>query len=287
MSAVETEIGYAPPWPDYDPEDRSTWTVMPAPYVDPSWTAALTAIGGLTPFGRPMLEWRWGATYVDPMALDGGLKYWIGQTEDTLEGFAFTDPETGTERVVKREADVPISVLIAIPKYDHIDLGQRRIIIENWRSAEFLAASQRYQGTATTDPDTVKEFFFCAACHAPNNAPKEAIKHFQGLPACENCGSKRTYRREARFEGDGTLLREATGEGAYDCFLILENALGDPMPPNGHALGLIAAAWQKYTSQTTRERLNEMLDDVEPQLELQRAATSPTNPFAPPTFHGR
>lgn len=267
-------------WKDYDPEDQSTWTVMEAPSVDRAWEERLTTIGGLNPFGQPMLMWRWGATYVDPMGVDGGLKYWIGRTEDTLQGFAYTDPETGKEMVVKRESEVPHTVLIAVPKYGHIDLGQRRIIIENWRSAEFLAASKRYQDETRRDPDTKKEFFFCKACNA------ELVMGHDGPAPCAQCGSKRHYVREAVFEGDGRLLNERTAEGCYDCFMILENGRGEPMEADGHALELIEAAWRKHTTQTMREQITEMLDDIEPQQQLMREATSPTNPFMAPAIPG-
>lgn len=273
-------------WKDYDEEDHATWTVMEAPPVDRAWEEQLTRIAGLNPFGKPMLRWVWGATHVDPMAEDGGLKYWIGQTESTLRGFVFKDPITEMEIFVERMDQVPAAVLLAVPKYGHIELGQRRIIIENWRSAAFLAQSRRYTDTARRDQDTVKEFFFCASCHNPIEAKPEVLQHLGGTPPCAACGSKRSYVEMARFEGDGRLLRSAPEEGVYDCFLILENALGEPMEPDGHALTLIEASWQKFTSQTMRERINDMLDTVEPQYDLQRAATSPTSPFKPPAVPG-
>jgi hypothetical protein len=273
-------------WEDYDENDESTWTAMEAPSVDRGWEEALTIIGGLNPFGKPNLVWRWGATYVDPMSLDGGLKYWIGQTADTLQGFAFTAPDTGHDTVVKHLADVPAGVLLTIPKYGHTELGQRRIIIENWRSAEFLATSHRYTEAAQRDSDTAKEFFFCAACHEPIEAKPETLQGLGATPPCRQCGSKRSYLRTARFEGHGRLLRGADSEGVYDCFLILENRLGEPMPADNHALTLIAAAWHKFTTQTTRERITDLLDTVEPQQELMREATSPANPFVGPATPG-
>ncbi len=273
-------------WEDYDENDGSTWTVMEAPTVDRAWEEALTRIGGLNPYGKPNLVWRWGATYVDPMALDGGLKYWIGQTEETLRGFAFNDPDTGREMTVARMDQVPAGVFIAVPKYGHIELGQRRFIVENWRSAEFLAQSRRYTDTARFDPDTKKHFFFCANCHEPINAKPEVLASLGAMPKCIFCGSKRSYVREATFAGDGRLLRTAPEEGVYDCFLILENALGEAMEPDGHALNLIEAAWHKFTTQTLRERIVDLLDTVEPQQELQRAATSPANPFVGPAVSG-
>jgi len=274
-------------WKDYDPEDESTWFVMEAPTVDHAWEEELTRIGGLNPFGKPNLVWRWGATYVDPMAEDGGLKYWIGQTADTLQGFMYTDSASGKEILVKRESEVPKSVLITVPKYGHIELGQRRIIIENWRSAEFLARTGRYSEETQRDADTVQEFFFCANCHQPIEAKKELLAIVGATPPCQQCGSKRSYVRQARFAGLGRLLKERPPEGVYDCFMILENARQEPMEPDGHALSLIAAAWHKHSTQTMREQIEEMLEDIEPQEELRRRATNPANPFVAPALGAR
>jgi hypothetical protein len=259
---------------------------MPPPPVDRSWVEQLARIGGLNPFGKPMLQWVWGATHADPMAIDGGLKYWIGQTEDTLRGFTYIDPKSGAAVFVERLDKVPAAALLAVPTYGHTELGQRRIIIENWRSKAFLAASNRYTETTRRDPDTTKEFFFCAACHEPIDAKPEVLQQLGATPPCSKCGSKRCYVRAAHFEGDGKLLHEAPEEGVYDCFMILENALGEPMEPDGWALHLIEAAWKKHSTQSMREQINELLDDAAPQQELQRAASSPTNPFVGPAVPG-
>src|ERR1700704_1706312 len=125
-------------WPDYNLEDEATWIPMESPTVDSSWEAALTRIGGLNPFKQPVLVWRWGGTYRDPMAEHGGLKYWLCNRPSELQGFAFTDPVTELNMWVEHLDEVPPGIVVVVPKHKEIQLGQRRIVIEQWRSPEFL-----------------------------------------------------------------------------------------------------------------------------------------------------
>lgn len=266
-------------WPDYDLDNPSTWEPMEAPSVDRSWTEALTKLGGLNPFGRPVLEMRWGATYRDPMSEDNGLKYFLSWGEGKLKRFAFTDPVTGMDMLVDKLDDVPDSI-IAIPHYSAVELGERRFIVEQWRSAEFLARSGRYQEHTLHDPDKTYQFFFCKACDAL------LIVSDDGPNPCGKCGSCRSYLREARFEGDGKLLRAFPDDGAYDFFLRLENAEGGPMEPDGNALAWIERLWHEQKSKSTREKLSDMLAETADQEALNRAATSPANPFQSPAIKG-
>lgn len=281
MSTVESVLT-APPWADYDPEDQATWTVMEAPPVERAWEQELARIGGMNPFGRPNLVWRWGATYRDPMAEDDGLKYWLMTKEPELVGFEFTDSVTGMTMTVERADQVPKAVLIAEPKYEGAQLGERRIIIEQWTSPERLAKSGRYHETMLLDAGRVYEWFFCKNCHwplvlgGPDNAP---------LP-CPSCGSKRHYVREHREEGEGRLLRSFPREGCYDYFLRLENQLGEPMPADGHALELIRAAWHSQQNRTDDDRQQLVEATTAQQRATQAGATSPYNPFAPPAREG-
>src|SRR5690242_14845006 len=121
-------------WDDYDLNNPATWTVMEAPTVDREWEASLTRLGGLNPFGQPVLVWRWGATYVDPMRADGSLKNLLAKKETTLVGFEFTDPVTNVQMTAAKLEDIPPHVLVPVPKYEAIQLGERRIIIERWRA---------------------------------------------------------------------------------------------------------------------------------------------------------
>lgn len=266
-------------WKDYDLANEATWTVMEAPPVDPSWIEQLTRIGGLNPFKQPMLVWRWGATYRDPMAVDNGLKYWLCNRESTLMGFEYTDPATQEKVFVKREAEVPSTVLIAVPKYTgQIQLGERRIIIEQWRSPEFLARSGRYQETMLLDPGKTYEWYFCRncnwslVCNGPDTEPQP----------CPRCGSHRYYQRTHREEGDGRLLRSFPREGCYDYFLRLENELGEPLPPDANALRQIAAAWAAQQTRTDADRQHDVDDATAKQRALQTGAVSPSNPFVGP-----
>jgi hypothetical protein len=277
-------------WKDYDLENPSTWVPMEAPTVDPSWVNDLTRIGGLNRFGQPNLVWRWGATHRDPMALDNGLKYWLMTKDPELQGFEFTDPVTKMLLRVKKMEDVPPTVIIAEPKYEAVQLGERRIIVEQWRSPEFLARSSRYLPHMLRDPDTVKQFFFCKACQAPLTMQYDVSGGAatpRGPGKCAQCGSSRSYMCEARFEGDGKLLREFPEHGCYDFFLRLENSLGEPMEADGHALGWIERLWHEQHTKTQREKIADMLAETADQEALNRAANSPVNPFVAPALPGR
>lgn len=265
-------------WPDYHPTDKSKWTVLPAPDVSASWVAALTKIAGLNPYGQPVLVWRWGATYADPMSMDGGLKYWLANTEPTLSHFEFTDPITGMLLSVKRDVDIPPAILIAQPKYTHTELGERRIIIERWRSREFLARSGRYTEASVMDNGDSDDYAFCRNCHTELTIPLDGK-----LQPCVNCGSKRHYVKTEREAGHGQLLKTNPAEGCYDFLLRLENQLGEPMEADALALRNIEHLWRE-TQKSEREKLKDMLVATEPQRSLNERATSPTNPFIAPAI---
>lgn len=264
-------------WSDYDLENPSTWVPMAAPTVSQSWVDRLTKIGGLNPHGKPMLVWRWGASYSDPMSVDGGLKYWLSNREQTLEGFTFTCPVTDLEMFVEKMEDVPPAVLVAVPKYSPpIELGERRIIIEKWVSSEFLARSGRYTDESTRDNGESVDYPFCRNCHA--ELPIES----SGEPkACDGCGSKRYYFRTERDPGNGQLLHTNPVEGCYDFFCRLEFADGSPAPADERALKFIERLWRE-ANKPRREKIKDMLVASEPQRALNERATSPANPFQGP-----
>jgi hypothetical protein len=272
-------------WPDYDLDKEETWVVMESPTVDRSWEEQLTRIGGLNPFKKPVLVWRWGATYRDPMSTDNGLKYWLCNRPRTLIGFEFTDPVTEMTLSVKKLEDVPNHILVAVPKYngdgDYVQLGQRRIIIEQWRSPEFLARSRRYTASMQRDPGSVQEFFFCKNC-----GDEPLLVGNDGPNPCAKCGSTRSYIREVREEGDGKLLRSFPSEGCYDCFLILENSEGGPMAPDANALGWIEKLWSEQKEKSLKEQMSDSYAETAGQYDLNRAATSPANPFKQPAVSG-
>ena len=249
-------------WPDYNLEDEATWIPMESPTVDSSWEAALTRIGGLNPFKQPVLVWRWGGTYRDPMAEHGGLKYWLCNRPSELQGFAFTDPVTELNMWVEHLDEVPPGIVVVVPKHKEIQLGQRRIVIEQWRSPEFLAHSGRYQENMLRDSGSVQQFFFCKACDSP------LLVGNDGPNPCPKCESKRSYMREVREEGEGKLLRSFPSEGCYDCFLILENAEGGPMEPDGNTLAWIEKLWHEQKEKSLREQMSDTLVEMAPQHEL-------------------
>lgn len=267
-------------WRDYDLDNPSSWEVMPAPPIDPSFTEGLTRLAGLNPFGKPMLRCVWGGTQRDEMAVDNGLKYFIGRKDRTLEGFVFTCPVTGMELMVAKMEDVPAAVVVAVPKYSEpVDLGERRWMIEIWRSQEFLTRSGRYTEATAYDNGGSTDYVFCRRCDtelAQNEEP----------PPCPNCGYTQYYIRTERDEGEGQLLRIGAPEGAYDCFLRLENALGEPMAADARALRLIEVGWNKLQNQSRTDKMKELALETEGQMVTNQRATSPTNPFQAPAVAG-
>ena len=263
-------------WSDYDLDNPATWTVMEAPTVERAWEQELTRIGGLNPFGKPNLIWVWGATHVDPMNEDGNLKYLLAKKEAELVGFEFIDEVTGLTLLVKKLEDVPKSVLVATPKYEAQQLGERRIIIEQWRSPEFLARSGRYHANMLRDPDKTYQWFFCKACDV------QLFVGNDGPEPCEKCGSKRSYLREIRVEGEGKLLRSFPHEGSYDYFLRLENERGEPLPADANTLRQIESAWYNQKQMTDQVRDAAIDAVLAPQIATNREATNPANPFMVP-----
>nr|AUN37432.1 hypothetical protein [uncultured bacterium] len=263
-------------WKDYDLDNPATWTVMEAPTVDRAWEETLTRIGGLNPFGKPMLVWRWGATYVDPMREDGSLKYLLAKKEATLVGFEFTDPITNMQMTVAKLEDIPPHILIPVPKYEAVQLGERRIIIERWRSAEFLAQTGRFHKNFLRDPGKTYEWFFCKACDA------QLLVGEDGPKPCAQCGSKRSYQREQRMEGEGKLLRDFPHEGTYDFFHRIETPDEQAAPPDGRALQVIEAAW--YAAHHLTDQQHEAIIDamLEQQTRINPEAANPSNPFIAP-----
>jgi hypothetical protein len=262
-------------WNDYDLDNPGSWEVMPPPEMDREWEQQLTRIGGLNPFGQPNLVWRWGATYVDPMKESGDLKYLVAKKEPELRGFEFTDPVTGMTLFVETEKEVPPSI-VAVPKYEAVQLGERKIIIERWRSAEFLARCGRYRANMLRDPDKTYQWFFCKACNAVLTVGDD------GPRPCPQCGSKRSYLRELRIDGEGKLLRSFPHEGCYDFFVRLENEHDEPLPPDRAALNMIEAVWHNDHHMTDQQR-DKLVDRIlEPQIALAREANNPANPFRPP-----
>lgn len=253
---------------------------MSAPEVDPRFIAGLTNIGGLNPFGKSVLRCIWGATQVDEMAVGNHLKYWLANKDAELSHFEFTCPVTGMLLQVEKLEEVPPAVLIPVPKYRQIELGERRFIIEIWRSPQFLAASNRYTEQSVFDNGATTEFFFCRGCGAELPATPQ-----DGPAACARCGSRRHYIQEMREAGEGQLLRTNPVEGCYDFFLRLENGLGDPMAPDEHALKLIEQLW-RATKKSRKEKLTDMLAETAQQDAVNRTANSPTNPFSSPAVPG-
>lgn len=235
---------------EYNLNDNSTWAVLPAPYVDPSFDDALIEIAGRNDFGEPMLVRRWGCSYRDPQNADGALKYFLTNTAPTLSGFEYED--NGQAFRVKHLSDVPAHVLIPIPKYESHQLGERRWIIEQYRSAEFLKRSGRYELTHDTGETELR--ISCKNCGSGNlmlgtvsskNSVCASSDPYERQ--CRDCGSRRMSVVDFREIKNERLLNDFPTEGCYDYFLRLQTENGTAnglyRPCDGKALDDIRAQW--------------------------------------------
>lgn len=216
--------------PEYDLTKPSTLTVLNESEVISSGEAKwfrreLERIAGKNRFGGPNLQMVWGATHEDPMQADKIVKY--------LDfGFA-------------RE-----------------QLGERRFIIEIWRSPEFLRRSGRYQTLIA--PDVVQEFHFCRACETEIECTPETLEVLGSVPPCSKCGSKRSRTETVRESGGKRLLNEFPSEGCYDYWLRLERANLTYHPPDNEALMVIKGLWEwELTPQNERDALEQSDREIE------------------------
>lgn len=246
--------------PEYDTEDPQTWYPIAEPSVDSSFDKELIRIAGLNPFGQPMLQKRWAVSYIDPMAETDEPKYLYVVKNPTLIGFEFTD-EGGT-RFVKRLEDVPPHVLIPVPKYNNPKLGERRWVIEVWRSAEFLARSDRYRQTHDTGDSEIR--ISCRNCGGQMRRTGNEDER-----VCIVCGSKRQSIVETREIKNERLLRDLPAEGCYDYFLRLETADGFYRPADAGSLNIIRLVWaHTQKSQQEKNRLYLKQKEAEAQQAL-------------------
>lgn len=232
--------------PEYDDFDPQSWFPIGEPTVDSSFDKELLRIAGTNPFGKPNLVRRWGVTHRDEMSTLDEPKYLYVVKNPTLIGFEFKD-ENGEQCFVKRLEDVPANVLIPVPKYNNPKLGERRWIIEVWRSAEFLARSDRYRETHDTgDSETA---ISCRNC----GSGMLRLTGREDERECVICGSRRQSVVETREIKNERIFRDFPAEGCYDYFLKLETASGLYHPANGGALGAIHDLWT-FTQKSLKEK---------------------------------
>lgn len=232
--------------PEYNLDEPSTWTVIEKRAVlseseEQAIQDELISIAGLNPFGKPILEMRWAVTYLDPMLFDDKPKYYLSSNDPVLIGRGYRDDQ-GTFQAVEKIEDVPADKLY-IPLYSETHLGERRFIVERWRSAEFLKASGRFQ--QTRDNGTVLTYFKCRSCGLHVPTPPELV-NADVERVCLSCGSKRVSPVDIREEGEGKLMRDLPREGCYDYFLRLQRKDGTYHPPDARALAGIRELWVKH-----------------------------------------
>lgn len=218
--------------PDYDLDHPAIITAdeVCSPGEQTWFRRQLKRIAGKNRFGGLNLELRWGVTYVDPMAYD----------PDTIKYLDFT--RHGRQ------------------------YGERRWVIEIWRSPEFLERSGRYK--IIHDSDTVTEFYFCTACGTEIKASPATLQLLGDVPPCLSCGSRRHRTELIRETGKGQLLQEFPAEGCYDFWLRLERADYSYHAPDAEAVKAVEAIWQfELLPQNQRN----LLAQADAQLERRKA----------------
>lgn len=220
--------------PEFNLEDESTWVVIAAPPVDPSFQAGLKEIAGLNPYEQPILRLVWGGTHRDEQDPAGGLKYWLCDTPPVLKGFEYQD--NGNTVRVKTLAEVPTNILMTIPKYESVELGERRWKIEIWHSPLFLERSGRYSETHDTgDSEITISCRGCGGQMRPTGREDERV--------CIECGSRRQSIVEIREIKNEQLLKEIPSSGVYDHFMTLQTKAGKYHAADDEALEGVRRLW--------------------------------------------
>jgi hypothetical protein len=109
----------------------------------------LTAIGGLNPFGQPMLRCVDGEREETWEAGGWHLKYTVLTPSRTV--YEYRDGE-GKPQLASGPDAVPAG-RIFVQREHQDEVGEERLIIERWRSAEFLAKSGRFSELIRRDAD--------------------------------------------------------------------------------------------------------------------------------------
>lgn len=232
--------------PEYDLDNPSSWVVIEKRAVlsESEETAIqdrLIDTGRLNGFGNPNLRMVWGVTHLDEMLLDGMPKYYLSTNDPVLTGHQWRDGN-GNMAFASRLEDVPVTSL-SLPVYSQTHLGERRFIIEIWRSPEFLKRSGRYQ--ETFDSGEMHTYFQCRNCQQiVPSSPDMISADVQRI--CESCGSKRISPVDVREAGTGRLFRDFPKQGCYDFFFRFERADGTYHPPDGEALEGVRRLWAQH-----------------------------------------
>ena len=241
--------------PEYDLTNPSTWVVIEKRKViseseESAFQKELVRIAGLNPHNEPNLVLRWGATYTDPMLLDGMPKYYLATPDPVLVGHQYRD-DSDEMCTVKSLLEVPAHK-ISLPIYSTTHLGERRFVVERWRSPEFLKATGRYQ--QTSDNGQTLTYFQCRNC-GERVIPIQGTVNQDIERYCPSCHSKRISPVDIREEGEGQLLRSLPREGCYDLFMRLEwDDTKTFRPADARALADIGQQWewqQKSASERT------------------------------------
>lgn len=128
---------------EYDEHDESTWCYKTPPSIPSDFQSELTLLGGINKFGKPNLRVVWGGTQESDKSYEKGrLKYSCGYSPINVAGYRYQ--KDGEWHFTTNVDDLDQSFLI-LPAVEQEELGLLRFVIEQWVSAEQLAADARFQ----------------------------------------------------------------------------------------------------------------------------------------------
>ena len=174
--------------------------------------AELARIGGTNPFGQPVLKLVDGRTEEKWEAGGWVLKYPV--VTSRRQGFEYRDDE-GRLQFVEDPKDVPPGKL-CVDAYRQEERGEEVMIVERWRSAEFLARTGRFRDRRDEDgsellPELPSEghYDFFVRLQRPDGTPhpadREALEMVEALWKYEHSTTLSERNRHAReaFEAEG------------------------------------------------------------------------------------
>lgn len=128
---------------EYLEDDQSTWRYQKLPDIPKDFVEELTKIGGLNPFGQPMLRVVKGNEVKNDRAENQKLlKYHAGWTPFEVSGYNYE--YNGQIHFTTQLENIPPEIMV-YPTTKQEELGLLRYVVERWVSPEALEAAGRFQ----------------------------------------------------------------------------------------------------------------------------------------------
>jgi hypothetical protein len=117
---------------DIDPNDPKTWVNHPAPALDAAYSEELERIGGLNPYGQPVLRFVWGQERRWFFSGEQRIRY----TDDRLEPNITRTPDTFAVKNRETGERIPLDSYADMLNYD--ERAWERILTRGESRAEFI-----------------------------------------------------------------------------------------------------------------------------------------------------